>query len=166
MNRRSPWRGFKWTAHWAIPVMAIVRRRSKASPWYQKSRPRFSLLLFCLVCLLVSLLVAWAGIWHQLNPTPHTWAGFQPDTPRQEGFVEPGRLTYDVIEDIHGGNGLHARLHVRIKLNHDRVFLHSIENCVTEIRHVPYSLQDSLSVGDPTFVETFVTDQLIRFNGT
>ena len=22
MNRRSPWRGFKWTTHWAIPVMA------------------------------------------------------------------------------------------------------------------------------------------------
>ena len=130
-----------------------------------RSRPQFSLRLFCSACLLLALLFAWLGIRHPSN-TANSWSGFPPDTPRLDGFVDSGRLTYDIIEDIHGGNGLHARLHVRVKLNHDRVFLHSIENCVAEIRHVPYSLQDSLSSGDPTYVEEFVADHLVRFNGT
>lgn len=131
-----------------------------------KRLPQYSLLLFCLICLLGTLLVCWFGINNQLNRMPAPWAGFPPGSPRQDGFIEPGRLTFDVIEDIHGGNGLHARLHVRIKLNHDRVFSHSIESSVQEIRHVCYGLQDSLVAGDQEFVEDFVERHLELYNGT
>ena len=129
-------------------------------------RLRYSLFSFCLICVLASLLIALVGISTMRHPTQTPWEGFPPGTPRQEGFVAPGQLVYDVIEDVHGGNGLHVRLHVRIKLNHDRVFLHSIETCVSDIGHVCYSLQDSLDASDPAFVEGFVTDHLVRFNGT
>ena len=145
-------------------MIAAVRRMRKRSV-VPKFLPRYSLLFFFLICFCGSLIVAWVGINHQLNRTPAQWAGFPPGTPRQEGFIEPGRLTFDVIEDIHGGNGLHARLHVRIKLNHDRVFSHSIESSVREIRYACYSLHDSLVADDPAFIEDFVERHLESYNG-
>ena len=146
--------------------MTETVRRMRKYCFVTKRLPRFSLLLFCLICFLGSLLVAWFGINNQLNRTGAPWPGFPPGTPHQDGFIEPGRLTFDVIEDIHGGNGLHARLHVRIKLNHDRVFLHSIESSVQEIRYACYSLHDSLVTGDEEFVEDFVERRLEQYNGT
>lgn len=112
------------------------------------------------------MLVAYTGVLRQFTPPAHEFVGFPADAPRQDGFIAPGQLTHVVKQDAFAPNGFDVRLTVRIQLNHDRVFSHSIDGCLMEIEHVSHSLYDSLSVGDPTFVEEFVAGELTRFNGT
>ncbi len=149
------------------PCTVIERRKRRALP--DTSERPFKLrrsYVLGLVGLVILLLASAAIIGKRLAPTGHEFVGFPANAPRQDGFVTAGKLTHDVTEVVHGGNGIHVRLTVRIHLNHDRVFLHSIESCLSSIRYMSYSLYDSLSVDDPTFVERFVKDHLSSFNGT
>ena len=143
-------------------VRRFHREEIRVTANEQPAAPRYSLLLFFLVCILASMLVAWIGITRQ----PIGNAGFRASGPRPLAFVEPGELVHQVSRDvIHGPTGVSARLTVRIELNHDRVLSQSIENCLADIEHYGYSVHGSLSSGDFTFIEDYVSGRINGVNG-
>ena len=128
----------------------------------QPAVPRYSLMLFCLVCTVILLLVAWVGITRQPVGNP----GFSTTGPRPLAFIEPGELVHEVARDIiHGPTGVSVHVTLRIELNHDRILAQSINDCLVDIENYGYSVQASLNSNDYTFIEDYASRRINAVNG-
>ena len=130
--------------------------------------PRYSLLLYCLLCLLASLLVAWIGITRPRVGNP----GFTVTGARPLAFVEEGKLVHMITRDvIHGGYSpnqippVSVRVTVKAELNHDRVLSRTVETCLEGLERSIEALSLSVRTGDFTYIEEYASDRITDING-
>ena len=132
----------------------------------QRTYPKFGLLLFCLVCVLASMLVAWFGITRR-SRMAENYPGFPASAERSESFVVEGQLVHIMTRDLsHGPTGVDARFTVRIELNHDRVLSDSIQHCLDKPMAYGYFLSDVVHRGDSTNLANYVRHKIDSVNGT